>query len=43
MNIKYVSFIDLKGTMIQIYEAENKKTLFDCKDRKIYENQVMLF
>ena len=33
-------FIDLKCTMIQIFESENKKTLVECKDRKLYENQV---
>jgi len=29
--------------MIQIYEAENKRTLLECKDRKLYENQVNIW
>jgi hypothetical protein len=28
--------------MIQIYEADNKKAILECKDRKLYENQVRI-
>lgn len=36
------NWVDLKATMVQIFEVENKKTLSEIKDIRNFENRVWI-